>query len=126
MSSPYLLQKQKQKAAKTKGERKPLTDEQKATQREKASCYMTITFYDGNKYSKWSNEWQQPHKGNINAWITECFRVFDKYFRNDAADAAIFDTRFTKKLIGSERDPACNKIYQYEKGSWRLVQPINW
>lgn len=112
--------------AKTKGQRKPLTDEQRATQRERASCCLTITFYDGNKFSKWSNEWQQPYKGNMNVWIDELMRVFDKYFKANTHEAAIFDTRHTKHFVGSERDSACNKIYQYERGAWRLVQPIIW
>lgn len=128
MSSPYLLQKQKQayKKPKSKGERKPLTDEQRATQREKATCYITVTFLDGNKWSKWSNEWQQPHKGSINVWISEFMRICEEYFKGNMRDAAIFDMRGTKEKIGSERDPACNKIYQYERGSWRLVQPVSW
>lgn len=126
MSSPYLLQKQAKRMATTKDNRKPLTDEQKAIQREKASCFLTITFNDGNKFSKWSNEWQQPHKGNINVWINEMFRVFDEHFRKDTYEAAIFDTRFKKNLVASEHNPECNKIYQFERGSWRLVQPLNW
>ncbi|MFN3378633.1 hypothetical protein [Runella zeae] len=126
MSSPYILQKQKAKQKTVKHERKPLTDEQRAEQRAKASCYLTVTFYDGNKWSKWSNEWKQPHKGKINEWINEMFRVCEEYFKGQIREAAIFDTRTLKQCIASERDPNCNKIYQYEKGSWRLVQPISW
>lgn len=126
MSSPYLLQKTKYKKPKQKAERKPLTDEQKALQQAKASCFLTVTFYDGNKWSKWSNEWQQPYKGKINDWINEMLRICEQYFKGQMKEAAIFDTRHTKQRIASERDPACNKIYQYEKGSWRLVQPISW
>lgn len=126
MSSPYLLQKQKAHQKKVKGERKPLTDEQKALQQSKASCYITVTFYDGNKWSKWSNEWQQPHKGSINVWISEFMRICEQYFKGQMKEAAIFDMRHTKERIASERRDDCNKVYQFEKGSWRLVQPVTW
>ena len=126
MSSPYLIQKQKAHQKKVKSERKPLTEEQRAEQREKASCCITITFYDGNKWSKWSNEWQQPHKGSINVWINEFMRICEQYFKGQMKEAAIFDMRHQKEFIASERREDCNKIYQFEKGSWRLVQPVTW
>ena len=123
MSSPYLIQKQKQKS---KATRKPLNDEQRAMQREKASCFLTVTFFDGNKWSKWSNEWQQPNKGSINVWINEALRICDEYFKGKIYEAAIFDTRYIKQTVASERHPDCNKVYQFERGSWRLVKPITW
>lgn len=127
MSSPYLVQKQKQLQKKrNQAERKPLTDEQKATQRDKASCLLVIRFRDGNYWTKWSNEWKQPHKGAINVWINELMRVCEDYFKGNIDQAAIYDVRTRKDMIGSERDPNCNKIYQYEKGTWRLVRPISW
>jgi hypothetical protein len=102
-------------------QRKPLTEEQKAKQREKASCFMTIRFHDGNTWSKWSNEWAQPNKfPNISAAVNEMLRIADQYFAGKIYSAAIFDTRTTKSLS------AANKIYQYEKGFWKLEKPITW
>lgn len=106
---------------KVKAASKPLTDEQKALQREHASCCIIVKFRDGNSIKKWSNEWAQPHKGGLEEWIRELKRVFEIYWRKNAADAAIFDVRFQKDCIGSERDQACNKLFQFTNGEWRAV-----
>ncbi|AEI46765.1 hypothetical protein [Runella slithyformis] len=119
------------KAPKRPAERKPLNDEQRAEQRAKASCCILVEFYqpitlsDGRTITnlkKWSNEWQQPHKGDLNDWVNELMRIFDIYWKIKAKSAAIFDTRFQKTLIGSERDPDCNKLYQFENRVWRAVK----
>lgn len=100
--------------------RKPLTPERKALQREKASCYMVIKFQDGGYFSKWSNEHAQAWIINIGEAVNEMFRIFEKDFRRTTFSAAIFDTRENKK------PGAHNKIYQYEKGVWTMVQPFTW
>jgi len=119
------------KAPKKPAERKPLTDEQRTEQRAKASCCILVEFYnpitmgDGTttlNMKKWSNEWQQPHKGDLNDWVNELMRIFDMYWKGKAKSAAIFDTRFQKVCIGSERHPDCNKLYQFENRVWRAVK----
>lgn len=119
------------KNAKRPADRKPLTDEQRTTQQTKASCCIVVDFFapitlpDGRVVSrllKWSNEWQQPHKGDLDVWVNELMRIFEKYWRKNAQSAAIFDTRFQKVRIGSERDPDCNKLYQYENRNWRAIK----
>ena len=102
-------------------DRKPLPDDKKALQKEKASCKLIITFYDGNQHTKWSNEWAQASKiRNISDALNDLFWVFDKYWRAQAFKAVIFDTRIHK------HHGAHNKIYQYENGSWKLEKPITW
>lgn len=103
-------------------EKKPysLSPEKKALQKEKASCYMVIRFNDGNTWSKWSNEYDQKWILNISDAINEMFRIFDKSFRRNTASAAIFDTR-EHKTIGAH-----NKIYQFENGTWKIVQDFTW
>jgi hypothetical protein len=101
--------------------RKPLPPEKKDAQKEKATCYMVITFHDNNKWSKWSNEHAQPNKLlNINDSINEMFRICEKYFSGKIHSAAIFDVR-TDKTAGAH-----NKIYQFERGFWNMVQPVSW
>jgi hypothetical protein len=101
--------------------RKPLSPEKRAVQKELATCYMVITFHDGNDWSKWSNEHAQPNKLlNINDSINEMFRICEKYFKGKMHSAAIFDVRMTKTT------GAHNKIYQFEKGFWKMVQPVTW
>jgi len=100
--------------------RGPLSPEKKDQQREKASCYMVIRFHDNKTWSKWSNEFAQAWINNISVAINEMFRIFDKYFKHAAHSAAIFDTR-ERKTIGAH-----NKIYQFEKGVWTIVQPFTW
>ncbi|TAF48649.1 MAG: hypothetical protein EAZ63_03610 [Runella slithyformis] len=121
------------KAKKTparRAERKPLTDEQRIMQRDKASCCILVEFWqpivmpDGRQVQqlkKWSNEWQQPNKGGVEEWAQELMRIFETYWRSKAKSAAIFDTRWVKHCVGSERDAACNKLYQYEDRAWRAV-----
>lgn len=102
-------------------QRKPLTEEQKAKQRQMASCYLTIKFQDGRSWSKWSNEWAQPNKfRTISDAVNEMLRICEQYFKGSIFSAAIFDTRTTKTLSAE------NKIYQYEKGTWQTVQPFTW
>ena len=111
-------------------ERKPLNEEQRETQRDKASCCLLVEFWnpivmpDGREIKqlkKWSNEWQQPNKGGVDEWAQELMRIFEIYWRSKAKSAAIFDTRWVKHCIGSERDAACNKLYQFEDRFWRTV-----
>ncbi|NBB22593.1 hypothetical protein GVN20_24780 [Runella sp. CRIBMP] len=118
------------KAPKKPAERKPLTNEQRAEQRAKASCCMVVEFINPviiggrevNNFKKWSNEWQQPHKGGLNEWVNQLMYIFDIHWKNNTKSAAIFDTRFQKTLIGSERDPNSNKLYQFENRVWRAVK----
>jgi hypothetical protein len=99
--------------------RKPLSPENKALQKEKASCYMTVKFHDGNTWSKWSNEYKQPTIRNISDAINIMFQIVQKW-GNNVASAAIFDTRADKRY------GAHNKIYQYEKRVWKMEQPFTW
>lgn len=100
---------------------RPLPPEHKALQREKASCKLIVKFNDGNRHTKWSNEWAQPNKfRNISEAINEMFKVFDIYWRKNAHSAVIFDTRIHKDT------GAHNKIYQYENGIWKTVNPFTW
>lgn len=100
---------------------KPLPLENKQAQKQKATCYMVIKFHDGNKWSKWSNEHAQPNKFlNINDSINEMFRIFNKYFTGKVHSGAIFDVR-VEKTPGAH-----NKIYQFEKGYWKMEKQISW
>ncbi len=100
---------------------KALSPEKKAKQKEMASCFMVLKFHDANTWGKWSNEYAQASKiRNISDAINEMFRIFEKYFRGNVASGAIFDTRKDKKL------GAHNKIYQFEKDSWTIVQAFEW
>ena len=87
-----------------------------------ASCFMVVKFHDGNTWGKWSNEHAQAKIRNISDAINEMFQIVEKSFKGaqKVHSAAIFDTR-VHKTTG-----AFNKIYQYEKGRWQLVQPITW
>ncbi|PWJ50623.1 hypothetical protein CLV98_1415 [Dyadobacter jejuensis] len=101
--------------------KKALSPERKEAQKEKATCFMVIKFHDGNTWSKWSNEHAQPNKFlNINDSLNEMFRVCQHYFAGRIHSAAIFDVRVHKNI------GAHNKIYQFEKGCWQLVQPVGW
>ncbi|CAG4992301.1 hypothetical protein DYBT9275_00934 [Dyadobacter sp. CECT 9275] len=98
-----------------------LSPERAALQKQMASCFMILKFHDGNTWGKWSNEHAQPNKiMTISDGINEMLRVFEKYFRGSTFSGAIFDTRQHKKL------GAFNKIYQFEKGVWTMVQPFEW
>jgi hypothetical protein len=100
--------------------RKELSPEKKELQKKMASCKMVIKFHDANTWSKWSNEYAQPRIVNISDGVNEMFRIFEKYFRRSTHSAAIFDTRESKEI------GAHNKIYQFEKGVWTMVQPFHW
>ena len=101
---------------------KRLSPEKAEKQKAMASCYMVVKFQDGKTWSKWSNEHAQAKIQNISDAINEMFRIIDKSFKGslNVHSAAIFDTRVHKKT------GAFNKIYQYEKGSWQMVQPVTW
>ena len=106
---------------KTKGLefRQPLTEEQKAEQKAKATCLLVIKFHDANTWSKWSNEWKQKKLKTLNDSVNEMFRICEVNFKNKIHSAAIFDVRTNKKPC------AANKIFQFEKGFWKVVEPIN-
>ena len=74
-----------------------------------------------NVWKKWSNEWQQPKKGDLGYWTDFLMYYMETYWKGKVKSAAIFDTRFQKICIGSERDTGCNKLYQYQDGAWRAV-----
>ena len=101
--------------------KKPLPPEKLEAQKQKATCRMVIKFHDNNTWSKWSNEYAQPNKFlNINDSINEMFRICEKYFKGRIASGAIFDVRVHKQV------GAHNKIYQFEKGFWKMEQPVIW
>jgi len=101
---------------------KPMTPEAIEKMKAAASAYMVVQFRNNPRpFSMWSKESQNPRISNINDAINSFFRIFERpQWRGQVESAAIFDVRFTKKPCAE------NKIYQYEGGIWRLVNPVSW
>ena len=91
----------------------PLSEDKKAEMRAKASCFIVVKFQDGNEILRWSKEFQHPNKGDINWWINDWIRVFNKYWKLTAVSAALYDARYVKVVMKDKSDPNYNKLYQY-------------
>lgn len=102
-------------------EYKPMSAEDIEKMKQAASCYMVVQFHNNPKpFSIWSRESQDPKIHNISDAINKMFWIFNRpQWKGTVASAAIFDVRRIKKPTAE------NKIYQWEKGVWRLInQPI--
>lgn len=109
---------------KTYGNRpyKPMSQEALEKMKAMASCYMVVQFRNNPRpFSMWSRESQDPRITNISDAINRFFYIFDRpEWRGQVESAAIFDVRRIKKPCAE------NKIYQYERGVWQLVNAPSW
>ncbi len=103
-------------------ERKPMTHDEREKMITTSMAMIVVEFNNNPVPMKmWSKCAQRKHVDisqaiNYLMWMVSNF----KPWQGQVHRAAIFDARNIKKPC------AANKIYQYEKGAWRLEQPITW
>ena len=87
-----------------------------------ASCYMVVQFHNNPRpFGMWSKESQNKNIRHLGDALNEMFKVFNRpQWQGCVASAAIFDVRYTKNFSKE------NKIYQYEGGCWKMVNPVNY
>lgn len=103
-------------------ERKPLPDDKREEMIRESQACLVVRFHNQTRDSKfWSKCGQRKHR-NIGDAINYLMWMVNeqKSWQGQVERAAIFDTRATKHISGD------NKVYQYERNSWKIEKPVNW
>ncbi|TDB64384.1 hypothetical protein [Arundinibacter roseus] len=102
--------------------RPPLSENDRAELIDTSMACMVVQFHNNaSQVKRWSKCKQRKHR-HIGDAVNYLMWLVNEYepWSGCVASAAIFDTQHTKTT------GAGNKVYQYEKGSWKLVNPISW